>query len=781
MNNNKYIKYTLKNSCLFLLMSSFSFSTIGCGHRVTEIDANIKEAYDYIREKNDSTNNALSVLSAHNDDNKNAPADRLMKKVILEESNYNSAIERTPIYDFLAEEFFSLYIFSSVNYSLQYAYEPNGVNYEDKIYGNVTNELSESYRRTLKSSGGTTPFYLEFGSEGNNLTFRVDWKRKSTLEGLPDNYNFRGCTYVNGLINRDENLNVTDLHITSYTENDSHHISSSHFDFKNAKLSLFTASYRNGKSINGKALVESYNNGTFNYNKFKELKYTRAMVATSAITDDYLNLNYEGYLLTSNIDNDSDYNFSADSVNEALFEEKFNNVYNDIYAFPVRGDADAFNYGSYRKVKFLDDVLGYGLDKTRLFIDSSNTAHLTYIEKETLLKSINDYLAKTTDENVRGSLNKLYSEINSIKDSDYRTVFSKNGCTFVASEGRNYWHNAYKGQDFYYCFAEDSSNGVLVIRFVGTDIEGASFNIKHRINQNESTEGKKTVTYEPAEEVGFYYKYETDIFYATCLDCEELVPSWKGEIIFYGSFVDYDGSAEFRGVPIYDTTYRYDQALATWRCVGGRMQEYKYDEEFEERWVMTYDAQLECNENTNYELYPMYEDYFEYKLEKSEDKYTLTYRDTFVDNWLKFITTKKWIDFVITKTGDLSLKCDYKGEMFGYTNGEMGLEYSSSFVINAEYINVDGLGISLFKEDSSVDFQTSWGGDRKEDHSQTYSYSVGEDNLIYVEDEYGSYAAITPVVKPTRLRYFEAYETSYWNHLLNKTYMEFYDSMIALN
>lgn len=774
MSNSKFIKLTTKYSCLFLLISSFSFSASGCGRKVTKIDTSIKEAYDYIREKNDSTNNALSILSTHNGETKKARADRL-KKIEVES---NSTITETPVYDFLAEEFFSLYIFSSVDYSLQYAYEPNGVNYEDKIYGNVTNELSESYRRTLKSSGGTTPFYLEFGNEGNDLTFRVDWKRKSTLKDLPDNYNFQGCTYVNGLIKRDENLNVTDLHITSYSENDSHHISSSHFDFKNFKLSLFTVSYRNGKSINGNDLVKSYNHGSFNYNKFKELKFTRAMIATSAITDDYLNLNYEGYLLTSNIADEADYNFSFGSVSEALFEEKFNNVYNDIYSFPVRGDIDAFDYGSYKKVEFLDDVLGYGLDKTKIFIDSSNIAHLAYIEKETLLQSINDYLAKTTDENVRKSLNNLYGEIKNIKDSNYRTVFSNISCSFVASEGRNYWHNAYKGEDFYYCFSEESSNGVLVIRFIGTDIESASFNIKHRVDGTETTTGgEPIVTYEPAEEEGFFYKHETNIYYATCLDCGEKVPNWKGYLISYGYFQEVDGIEEFWGEPIYDETYRYDQELGIWRCVGGYIQEYYYDKDFE-GWIRTYSAQLECNENTNYELYPMYEWYYEYKVEKSEDKYTLSYKEIFINNWLKTTTTNKWIDFVITKTGDLSLKCDYKSESYSYENGKMVLELSTSFVTNMEYINVDGLGISLSKTKTSVNSWSSWDGDRKKDYSSTLYYSVDKDGLIWVEDEDVEYSIEMPIVKLDRLNYFEHYDEAYWTYLLNKSFDEFYYSVI---
>ena len=236
MYNNNRSKFTLKISSLFFLVCSLPIGLAGCGHKTTTIETNIKEAYNYVREKNDSMNNALSVLSGHDKENKDTPKN-LKKKIKREKDNYNTTIESAPIYDFLAEEFFSLYIFSSVNYSLQYAYEPNGVNYEDKVYGNVTNELSETYRKTLKTCGGTTPFYLEFGKEGNDLTFEVDWLRKSTLNNLSDNYNFQGCSYVNGLIKRDENLNVTEFDITCYTENDSHHISSSRFDFKNASRS----------------------------------------------------------------------------------------------------------------------------------------------------------------------------------------------------------------------------------------------------------------------------------------------------------------------------------------------------------------------------------------------------------------------------------------------------------------------------------------------------------------------------------------------------------------
>ena len=51
MSNSKFIKLTTKYSCLFLLISSFSFSASGCGRKVTKIDTSIKEAYDYDQEK----------------------------------------------------------------------------------------------------------------------------------------------------------------------------------------------------------------------------------------------------------------------------------------------------------------------------------------------------------------------------------------------------------------------------------------------------------------------------------------------------------------------------------------------------------------------------------------------------------------------------------------------------------------------------------------------------------------------------------------------------------
>ena len=392
-------------------------------------------------------------------------------------------------------------------------------------------------------------------------------------------------------------------------------------------------------------------------------------------------------------------------------------------------------------------------------------------------------MPKTSDENVKRCLNKLSSEINNIKDSDYRTTFTKNGCSFVTSEGKNYWHNAYKGDDFYYCFMDDSSNGNLIIRFIGEDIESAVFNIRHRIDENAQPSRYENIEkFEPTEEKDFAYKTSIDISYKTCLDCGEEVPYEKYEIVYYGLYDENNDKVfNVNSVPYREYSYRYDYLLSTWKYQNsGRIYEYIYDKEC--GFIKTYEAQLECNINTNYQLYPMYEDYYDYRIEKGDNKYTLTYRVTFVNNWLKFITTSEWLDFIVTKVGDLSLHIEYKGEKYYMLEGEMTLESTTSLIIDAEYINVAGFGISLGKENSSVYYHSIWGDHEENTYSYSYSYTINEIGKCVLEDKNGAKKVInSPIKDPNQLDHFAGFESmnyKHFKHLRLETFEKSYNALI---
>ena len=690
-----YIYIVSMKKLLPLLAVSLVISTMttGCRKR-SVIGQDIKDSFNYVREETDDVNIALSRYSQEIEETRT----RSIKRDPYAENTSNAYITDAVMSEFLAEEFFGLYIFSCVNYAVQYCYEPNGIEYGDKIHASVTNELNERYREFLKSHNGTTNFYFQLDKQDNDLVFHVDWKREHNVRNVPDSPDYHGCVYVDGLIKRDEDNNVTDLYISDYLTSYSHHISSSHYDFVNKKMCLLTERHANSdNTYDYLSIAEQYNDGELTYQKAKEERFTRILVATADMEDDYLDVNYEGYLMNINASEDEDVSFDYGEVTESQFEEKYNEVYNSLYEFPLRYSNDELAYRKYKNVNFMDQALGYGLAKTKLFIDSKGAVHMGYIEKEELLSQIEEYKSQNElDENTISSLNALAGSILSISEENYFTVFENNNYFFDTVDASNYWHNAYKCEEFYFIFGGAALTGVLLLFENGKEITDAQYNIKHRYD---GVNGAYyyTLKYKEVEDTpylyGTYIRTTTEVYYAICDDCGEEVPFRKflrKEIVYLGDGLDGEGNTEIiESVGcIYSVSYDYNFTLCMFKATGGGKTEYIYVEELNE-WMCTYNAQLECNENTNYVLYPMYEYYYDYQVNKDGDEIVVSFISYWQNNWLHWSDIEKETEIRISQVDDMKLHFDINEKIYGMDNGVVYINTEYIYSMDAEYMMVD--------------------------------------------------------------------------------------------
>lgn len=702
------------------------------------IDENIKESFTSIREQTDEFNGAFSKLSSIYDDS--LESRRSINK-LSQEQDYNASISNSVLHEFMAEEYFGLYVFSCVNYCVQYLYEPNGINIGDKIWGQVTNELNESYREFLKVHNGSTNFYFQLEEVDNDLVFYVDWQRQHNVPDVPDDYNYHGCTRVDGLIKRNDNNDVEELYIANYLDNDSHHISCSHYDFINKKVQLFTARHNGKNKFVSKEIVNAFNGGTLNYQKIKDYHFNRVLIASSNLTNDYSELDYDGYLYTFN-DNGEEIVFEDGGALEPSFENKYNEVYDSIYDFSIRDDRNSLKCNEHRRVNFLDKSLEYGLAKTKLYIDSKNAVHLAFIEKSDLLNRINSYKETATDENVLNGLNSLHSKIEGVKDVDYMSSYNKNGFVFNTIKGKNYWHNAYKCEDFYYTYGGESFNGLLVIRVDEQSFTNVVFNIKHKYNDDGGwgTPSTPVKTYESYQDGRYLLETEIEDYYGVCEICGEMIPTYRIESI---NVVSLDKTTRIFEVQY--LSYEYDYDLCVFKPFSGFKYEYEYDE-YNDRYECVYSAQLECNENTNYEIYPMYEYFYDNYVTDDGDKTKVVKATYFKNNWLKtstvFFDAEVEVEKVATNKFNLTSYFEtntmYEGVYYRTSQMEGTYELEVTRVENLE-------GFSL-KRVYAYTKQWNFSTD-----PSTYGQLLGidertmEERVVYTQSEDGVTAHITNI------------------------------------
>lgn len=564
----------MKRIHLAFLATAVAFAAMtGCasGKKKTHIDQGIKDAFAFANDRIDESNLSLALSAKAN------PLEK--QKQSLRADEEKPVDLSCSIADFLAEEFFGLYIFDCVNYCVQYAYEDNGIAFGDRIYAEVDNELNSYYRSYLKEHHATTAFYFQMVQEQNDLLFYVDWPRETRQNGQTIEGNTQvGCVYADGKIVRGESGAAEELYIACLTLANAPHIIASHYDFVNRHFELFTIR-ASVPTFGNQEFVDAFNAGTLDYAQWKEWGFDRTVVATANMAEDYLDAEYEGYFADAPID----------EASAPAFASKYAETYEKTRGIPLRDDRNAMNHSQVKKVNFLNDSLDYGLAKTKILIDDENIPHLCYIPKETFIGMIDDFLKTDLEEGVASGMRTLRNKLSAIKDKDYRTTFDDGSLSLKTSSSTYYWHNAYRCEEYALSLTNSKTGRAVRFHENGVAITDAESLIYHHYPIN-----GQQVSYNPElhEDVrdGFYYVEvgegefdEIDYFeiLVTCDRCGELFPIYRRESIYRGSFVEPENEEDngFRGVLRQISEYEYDFQTARMTLLNRTDYKYIKDEE----------------------------------------------------------------------------------------------------------------------------------------------------------------------------------------------------------
>lgn len=573
----------------------------GCNRPRTVIDSSIKGSFQNTKEKVDEYNDVFSE-SSHVSQQVLQPANAPVIKNALN-TDYNTSITEAKLYEFLAAEFFGIYVYSCVNYCLQNKYEEYGLEFDDPIYGNVTNTIDPNGREALKKFNATNRFYFEMAQENNDLLFKCDWDLVPTAKELADNRSFSGIIYVNGRIARDDNLNINSFSLTSFKNSFKGYTSvltGINFDFVNKKLFVVDANssdYTDDSSAN-KEMIEKYNAGELNYEAFKGYKFNRILVGSANLTDDYRDVDYKGYFWNSTAQENDEIILNKKGVNEEIFEEKYNEVYNNLYSFKVRNTGDDLDRNNRIYADFLEDSLAYGVAKSRIYVGASDEVDYVFIEKEKLLQEIEKYIENNEGENTVELLNTLRDQILNIRDVKYLTYFSNNRYEFDANVASYYRHTTYNCTDFYYTFRDKNTNNKLIIRTQNGELTGVTLEKPHdqglyeKYAEPYTTRTETILTYRE-DENGSLVLLEKINSYTRCReeDCKEEY-IWKAIENTYLATLDKNNPAfkyateynvknvKFYGFKTNTKTYRYNYEQLTLVNVIKENFKYEYNDKY---------------------------------------------------------------------------------------------------------------------------------------------------------------------------------------------------------
>ncbi len=564
----------MKRIHLAFLATAVAFAAMtGCasGKKKTHIDQGIKDAFAFANDRIDESNLSLALSAKAN------PLEKQKQSLRIEEEKPVDL--SCSIADFLAEEFFGLYIFDCVNYCVQYAYEDNGIAFGDRIYAEVDNELNSYYRSYLKEKHATTAFYFQMVQEQNDLLFYVDWPRETRQNGQTIEGNTQvGCVYADGKIVRGESGAAEELYIACLTMGGAPHIITSHYDFVNRQFELFTIR-ASVPTFGNQEFVDAFNAGTLDYAQWKEWGFDRTIVATANMAEDYLDADYEGYFADAPISEE----FAP------AFASKYAETYEKTRGIPLRDDRNAMNHSQVKKVNFLNDSLDYGLAKTKILIDDENIPHLCYIPKETFIGMIDDFLKTDLEEDVASGMRTLRNKLSAIKDKDYRTTFDDGSLSLKTSSSTYYWHNAYRCEEYALSLTDSKTGRAVCFHENGVAIIDAESIVYHHYHTNGQSIGHDPAS---AEDIRSDFHYEEvgdgvfdEISYfetlVTCDRCGELFPIYRSESIYRGSFVEPENEEDngFRGVLRQNSEYEYDFQTARLALVNRTDYLFEQDEE----------------------------------------------------------------------------------------------------------------------------------------------------------------------------------------------------------
>lgn len=501
----------------------------GCNRPRTVIDSAIKNAFQHTEEKVDEYNDVFSESShavEHALQIMNAPT---IKNAASDD--YNTSITDAKLFEFLAAEFFGVYVYSCVNYCLQNKYEEYGLEFNDLIYGDVTNMVDPHGKEALDKYHATNRFYYEMAQDGNDLTFKCDWDLTPSVKELAEVPDFMGTIYVNGRIVRDDDLTITAFNLTSFAN---YRVSSrraclttSRFDFVNKKLYVLDASFRDTSEGNatGKEIIEKYNAGELDYETFKSYKFERLLVGSANLTDDYRDVDYEGYFWDSTAKENENVIFDKNGVDEEIYKEMYTEAYSNLFTFAVRNVGEELDRENRIKVDFLEDSLGYGIAKSKIYVGTNDQVDYVFIEKEKLLSEIDKYLEKSTDERANELMGTLREQISNIRDDKYLTYFSNDKYEFDANPASPYRYSTYNCTDFYYQFLDKNNDTRLVIRTLNGEFTDVAFKKAHdqgfyKKYSEPSTYRTETIASYVEEEDGSVVLYETINSYTKCREKE---------------------------------------------------------------------------------------------------------------------------------------------------------------------------------------------------------------------------------------------------------------------
>lgn len=712
------------NTILLGVLSTICLS--GCVHR-SEIKQDIKNAFAYVSDTTDEYAQTMSYLSSiEKKDDKNELKQPSQKSVRFANGT-TSTVEDCSVSNYIIEQMFALYIFHNVEYCVRYAFEPNGVYFGDNVHGRVHNEVNSDYRKFLILNNGYTDFYMTTTlNDDNSLSFNVDWKRWHNInkQEIPDNDNYHGCIYVNGKITRDENDACTTFFVNCHINNNSSFITSSYFDFVNDKVYFMHCNSSLSPYPNNEQLVKDFNSGTLTYEKIKQTNLNEVIVANGNITKNYLDADYVGY--RTYIYQTQEESSVNDEAKEREMEAKYNKVYKELYPFKLRSDKDAINYSQSRTINCFDDVLAYGLNRTKTYI-TKNGVFVPYITKNEMINAINEHLNNNTLEaKVREGFQTLISCINAVKEEDFTGTFENvNNCSLYYPNSSNYRLNSYSCQNFYYSFKINKLNGLLFFNYENFKIVNARFENIHKFENTDSFLWEYDKSSEEIEDIlldnGWYERTITVSNYRKCLDCGKDVCVSHIErkyLLKLGAFEDimYPTLELIQTLNVNNNQLEY-----TFSC--GQAMKYFYNQAIDD-YCCYYECSYECNQNTNFEVYPMYERYLRIQVEERSDGYLATLSKEEVNNWLK-ITQVTFMDTIECKysnnykTVELNVESK-KWQMPSWD--KLVFDYSISTTSIYNFDEYERIGLAISTKDLTV---TTTYGDRgrSETRSEQYVYS----------------------------------------------------------
>ena len=323
----------------------------------------------------------------------------------------------------------------------------------------------------------------------------------------------------------------------------------------------------------------------------------------------------------------------------------------------------------------------------------------------------------------------------------------------------NYRYNAYKCPEFYYIFGGRNINGTLKIELEGNKISNVKFAKKHNINWKNDGEYRR----EKISVVPFKYDYvlRTDVIgqYRYCydLDCDEMIQTWKYEITYIAKDVENPEFDDFGNEIIYsygdyrNIEYSFNEETYEFNIVYGNQYDYQYNES-SDTWLQTYSAQLEYNENTNYELYPMHEYFYSYEVNENENGCTATYKNLYKNNWLHIEHIMDEISFTIKVKEDHAFETNGYQYTYGMNNGKFFKQTENTFTSKSQYIfheGINSLTISTseylhewtsYNEGGSITDQGSNDGSYeynyyKNDETYMYHVTIEQNSMVFEEDQ----------------------------------------------